>query len=125
MAIWFIRIAVVYLVIGVLMGMAMGMTRHFEYAPVHAHVNLLGWATLALAGVLYTLYPRAGGNRLAAAHFWLQNIGLPLFALGLYLVTPQNESAVPLIIVGAVLSILGIIVFAFNIWTNAKQPVTA
>ena len=49
MAIRFLKFAVVYLMLGMGMGMAMGITHHFEYAPVHAHINLLGWASLALS----------------------------------------------------------------------------
>jgi len=124
MAIWFIRIAVVYLVIGVIGGQVMGITEKFAYADVHAHVNLLGWATLALSGVIYTIFPSAGNNRLAVVHFWLHNIGLPIFAIGLFLLSSNNQSGLPLAIVGSSLAILGLIVFATNVWLNVK-PVYA
>lgn len=45
-----IKISSVYFVIGVLLGMYMSMTENPMLSPVHAHVNLLGWASLALAG---------------------------------------------------------------------------
>lgn len=123
MGLWFIRVAVVYVVIGVIMGFVMGVTKHFEYHDVHAHINLLGWATLALAGVLYTLFPSAGNNTLAKVHFWMHNIGLPIFMLGLYLSVPNNESVVPLIATGATITVLAIIVFALNILMNAKTAI--
>ena len=43
-----IRIAAVYLAIGVTMGIVMGITHQFVLAPVHAHINLLGWASLGI-----------------------------------------------------------------------------
>ena len=63
MGIRFIKIAVLYLAVGIGLGLAMGMTEKFTLMPVHAHVNLLGWASLALCGVIYTLYPAAGETR--------------------------------------------------------------
>jgi hypothetical protein len=45
----------------------------FILAPVHAHLLLLGWASLALAGIIYHLYPAAGTTRLARIHFWAHN----------------------------------------------------
>jgi len=45
----------------------------------------LGWASLALAGLVYHFYPAASITRLARFHFWLHNIGLPLFMVGLVL----------------------------------------
>ena len=40
--------------------MYMSITHSYDYASVHAHVNLLGWASLALAGVIYVLFPAPG-----------------------------------------------------------------
>lgn len=124
MAIWFIRIAVVYLVAGVLFGQFMGITQRFAYADFHAHINLLGWATLALSGVIYTLFPKAGETRLATVHFWLHNVGLPIFAVGLFLFATNDQRGLPFAIVGSTLAILGLITFATNVWLNAK-PVAA
>ena len=80
-----ILIAVLYLLAGMVFGIVMGLTHSMQYIPVHAHINLLGWATLALAGVIYRLYPQAGGSRLGIAHFWLHNLSLPLLMVALYL----------------------------------------
>lgn len=125
MGIWFIRIAVVYVVIGVIFGQVIGITEKFAYADTHAHINLLGWATLALSGLIYTVFPTAGKNRLAIAHFWLHNIGLPLFIIGLFLLATNNQSGLPFTIVGSILVVLGIIIFASNVWLNVKPETVA
>jgi hypothetical protein len=44
-----LKLSVVYLIIGISMGIAMGASQNFTLRPVHAHVNLLGWTTMALA----------------------------------------------------------------------------
>lgn len=121
MGIWFLRIAMLYVVVGVLFGLVMGITERFQFADVHAHINLLGWATLALAGLIYTVFPSAGNNRLAVAHFWLHNVGLPIFIFALFILANGNKTlGVPAAIVGSNLAILGILVFAINVWLNVK-----
>src|SRR5215467_11574173 len=83
MGIRFLKIAAVYLFVGVAMGLAMGITQSFALHPVHAHVNLLGWASLALAGLIYVQFPAAAETRLARIHFWMHNVSLPIFMTAL------------------------------------------
>ena len=87
LAIRCIRIAGVYLLIGMMMGIGMGATENFVLRPVHAHVNLLGWVGLALAAGVFRLWPDVANSRLAVAFFWGYNLTLPvvLVTLGLFL----------------------------------------
>ncbi|MGO0062762.1 cytochrome-c oxidase [Brevibacillus fluminis] len=117
--IW-LRIAVVYFVIGVVFGMGIGIAQLFQLASVHAHINLLGWVSLALAGIIYCLFPQAGVGKLGKWHFWLHNIGLPLMVIGLYLEIMQL-STLPLIQIGGTLAIIGIILFLINVFVNVKE----
>ena len=73
----FLKIAVFYLLVGICLGIWMGAHENFTLAPLHAHLNLLGWATMALAGLIYNLFPQAGASRLAKVHFWLANVSFP------------------------------------------------
>ena len=41
---------------------------------MHAHINLLGWTTTALAGLIYSVFPKARARVLARVHFWLMNL---------------------------------------------------
>jgi cbb3-type cytochrome oxidase subunit 1 len=120
MGLWFIRIAVVYLFAGALLGLVMGITQRFTLVPVHAHVLLLGWASLALAGVVYHLYPAASRTRLARLHFWLHNAGLPVFMIGLGLVLSGTASLLPVVAAAAVIVVIGLALFALNVLVNAK-----
>ena len=118
-----LKIAVVYLVIGGSLGLAMGIAQKFALAPVHAHLLLLGWASLALAGVVYHLYPAASSTRLARIHFWLHNLGLPVFMVGLAMVLSGSEaaaSAMPILAGAATVVLVGLFVFAANVLINVK-----
>jgi len=115
-----IRIAAVYLVVGVTMGIVMGIQHQFSLAPVHAHINLLGFATLAIIGAIYKLYPEAANTRLARIHFWIHTTALPVFMVGLGFSLTGYEAFVPVTIVGATAVAVGILVFAANIWRTVR-----
>lgn len=112
----FVKIALAYLVLGASLGIYMGISQDFTLMPVHAHILLAGWLTLAMAGVLYRLYPAAAGTRLAQAHFWLHNLGLPVFMVGLGLMLSGRATMPPVIGTGAIALLLGLVCFAINLW---------
>ena len=117
-----IRIAVIYVVVGIVLGMYMGITQQFTLVPVHAHVLLAGWASLALAGVIYHLYPAAGATRLASIHFWLHNLGLPAFMLGLGWMLAGRSHEPPVILApGAAMFLAGLYCFAINAWRKVRD----
>jgi cbb3-type cytochrome oxidase subunit 1 len=120
MGLRFIKIAVVYLLIGASLGLVMGVTQRFTLAPVHAHLLLLGWASLAIAGVVYHLYPMASTTRLARVHFWLHNLGLPVFMVGLGMLLSGAEAAGPIVAASASTVLVGLALFALNVLMNAK-----
>ena len=119
--IW-LKFAIVYLMLGVAMGIAMGASQNFTMRPVHAHVNLLGWTTLALAGLIYSVFPKAGGSKLAKVHFWLMNLSLPAMMVSLMLVLTGHlvAVAVPVLVSAELVAALAIIAFAANLFLNLK-----
>jgi cbb3-type cytochrome oxidase subunit 1 len=121
MGVRFIKISVVYFVIGVCLGMYMSMTEKFDFTPVHAHINLLGWMSLALAGLIYVAFPKAAETTLAKVHFWLHNISLPIMMIGLSFLVSGVTAATPAVATGGTLMVLGIIVFAVNIFKNVNN----
>ncbi|HVL76062.1 MAG TPA: hypothetical protein VM406_08600 [Noviherbaspirillum sp.] len=116
-AIW-LKLAVLYLIIGVAIGIMMGASQDFRLRPVHAHLNLLGWATMALAGLTYSVYEEAGRSVLARIHFWLANISLPVMGVSLSLILFGHTFVVPALIVSEVLAAAGVLVFAANLFLN-------
>ncbi|WP_047155375.1 cbb3-type cytochrome c oxidase subunit I [Aneurinibacillus tyrosinisolvens] len=89
-------------------------------APSHAHINLLGWTSLALAGIIYYLFPAAAENKLAKVHFWLHNVGLPVMMIGLVVLESGNPAVEPVIAIGASLTSIGVICFVINVLVNVK-----
>lgn len=104
--------------------MYMSMGHDYTLKGVHVHISLLGWASFALAGLIYYLFPKAGNHTLAKVHFWASNIGLLLMMVGLStLLLSGAEQAVTFISIGATLVVISVILFAFNVLMNVKFPV--
>lgn len=121
MGVKLIKISVVYFVIGVLIGMYMSIAEKFTFSSVHVHINLLGWMSLGLAGLIYVAFPSAAETTLAKLHFWLHNIGLPVMMIALALLISGVAWAHIFVAIGGVLVVLGIILFAINIFKNVKS----
>ena len=121
MGIRFLKIAAIYLVIGVSMGLAMGITQNFALHPVHAHINLLGWATMALAGLIYVQFPRAAQTRLAKIHFWLHNLALPVMMVGLAFLLSGHDELVVLVEAGSTTMVVALVCFVVNICMNVRE----
>jgi hypothetical protein len=88
---------------------------------VHVHSNLLGWAALGLAGLLYTLRPSLQHNRLAHAHYWLHTVGLMLLMGGFAWRSVVDRTTIVPIALGASMLALGLLLFAVNLF-NRRRP---
>jgi hypothetical protein len=84
--IWFLTAAAACLVCGVSLGLYMGIVHDFHLAPVHAHLNLVGWASLALMGLTYRGFPELAARRgPALTQFWLSAGSAMVFPFGIWL----------------------------------------
>jgi hypothetical protein len=79
----FIQTALIYLLIGVILGVVIGtdpmLAVRFRF--VHIHLNLLGFMVMFIAGVAYHVLPRFTARTMpwpagVKYHFYLQNVGL-------------------------------------------------
>ena len=112
----FLRLAVVYVLFGVTLGIVMAASHEFTLAPVHAHLNLLGWASMALFGLWYRSAPSAAETRLAKVHFWAHNIGLPIQMITLAMFVKGNNSVEPILALASIMVGIGFACFAVNLW---------
>ena len=97
MATRLLKLAVIYLIAGMSLGLFMGITQELQFHSVHAHINLLGWVSLAVAGFIFHLFPDLARTRLAAIYFWLYNLSLPA---GLALTVAGYAWAEPILGIG-------------------------
>jgi cbb3-type cytochrome oxidase subunit 1 len=117
----FLRLAVVYAVLGVTLGIVMAGSHNFTFRPVHAHLNLLGWASMALFGLWYRSAPVAGETRLAKAHFWMHNVALPIQMITLAMFYSGNVSVEPVLALASVVIGIGFACFGINLWKHTGR----
>src|SRR5215475_14440938 len=58
-----IKVAAVYLLVGLTLGIGMGVSHDFRLSSVHAHILLIGWATMVISGVVYVILPNCGNGK--------------------------------------------------------------
>ena len=115
---YWLRIAVVYFVVAVILGVVMGASGDHTLFPVHAHLNLLGWVSAAIIGLLYNQYPQMAANKLAHIQFWLYNITLPVLMITLASLLKGNFAIEPVVGICSVVLGIAVVLFAINVLIN-------
>lgn len=108
-ALWFFASAVVYVTLGMLFGIWMSASQDHSLASAHAHLNLVGWVTMALFGVFYHIVPAAAGTRLATLHFGVHTLGVWAMVPGIVLAI--REQTPIFAIVGSFLVLISMLIF--------------
>lgn len=117
-----IKIAVLYFALGIGYGLFMHYTIQLKWAATHAHINLVGWVSAAIIGLIYSVYKDAGKTTLAKAQFWLFNIGLPFLLLGMIFIYVDVPRGVMEFCVsgGGSAVALSVVLFVVNVYKNVK-----
>jgi hypothetical protein len=121
----FFGAAVVYALGGMALGMYMGGSGDHSMAPVHAHINLLGWATLALMGAFYGLAGAAAPAKLAWANFGVSNLGNVLTLPMVALIQAGKPPIVPVLLGGEIAIVLGMVLFGVALIITARAAPAA
>jgi hypothetical protein len=122
----FLQLGVLFALAGMGLGVWMGKTEDFQLQAVHAHINLLGWVSMLLYGLVYRVIPKAAEGRLPVIHFWLALASvlgmIPLLSLQLM----GQKSVVPFLAVDMIALWLSMLLFAVIIFkATARGPAAA
>ena len=82
---WFFGSAVIYGILGMLLGNVMGASGDPSQMPTHAHLLLIGWVSFAIFSVFYHLFAERAATLLARLHFWLAQASYIALVIGLFL----------------------------------------
>ena len=118
MGVKLIKIGIVYLLIGMSLGVYMGATKDFTQRPVHAHINLLGWTLLGISGLIFHAFPQLEQSVLAKIYFWLYNLSVPVTMVCLFLFYNGNPAVDPIMGLGSVLITVSAACFAWLLLTK-------
>lgn len=107
---WFLA-AISYFAIGVGIGAYMGVSGNHVLSTVHSHISVLGWASMGLTGLLYRFFPAAAQTRLAAWHFWLYQLAVPVMLLAVAAVYSGAKDAGPVAGVASAVVFVSVLLF--------------
>jgi hypothetical protein len=110
----YVVIGVLWLLVGLILGIIMGASHNFQFMPLHAHIGLVGFACHSIFGLLYRQWPAMKASRLASLQFWIFVLATPITLIGLYS-TLSGGPELPTII-GSLGLLLGAILFFVVIW---------
>jgi hypothetical protein len=116
---WFLRCGVLFCLLGMSLGIFMGASHDFSYVSVHAHINLVGWVSMFLAGLFYTLKPQCEGL-LSRIHLALAVVGLLVLAPGIYGATMAMPWGAPVAILGSFLTLGAALIFAVMVFRATR-----
>jgi hypothetical protein len=113
-----LRVSVVLIIVGMCLGIGMAMTQDFRLMPAHAHLNLVGFVALFLAGLYYQAVPKAASTSIATLQAWTAVVGAILFPIGIGAVLLGGEKYEVLAIVGSLVVLAGMLMFAIIIFRH-------
>lgn len=114
-----LRLSVVYFAVAVAMGIWMGATGNHALLAVHAHLNLLGWVSMALFSLIGRAQPDTQVGPIARLQFWLYNLGVPLMLGALTLRTTGQQGLEPIIGMASMAIGISVLLFAGLVFTRA------
>jgi cbb3-type cytochrome oxidase subunit 1 len=118
-ALWFLVSAIIYVLVGMSFGIWMAANQDFQLAPMHGHLNLIGWVTMALFALFYHQVPQAAEGSLPKLHFVIATLSIWLMVPGIAMaLTGQGETLAK---IGSVGGIITMLIF-LTVVLRSRQP---
>ncbi len=114
------RAGVMFLVVGMVWGIEMGIRQDFSMAPAHAHFNLVGGVLLFVFGLYYRMVPAARDSTLAKWQSGLHILGAILFPVGVAVVIKKGKSFIVLPIIGSLIVLVATALFALIVFRTSR-----
>ena len=115
------RLAVLFVIAGMAMGIGMAMTQNHALMPAHAHLNLLGWVSLFLFGIYYERRPTLDTSRLAMIQVVLWSLGTVVLTIAVSAIHLGYHAADPIAAVASLIVLAAMIQFAYFVFRPARD----
>ena len=117
----FVGMALVWLMLGMLFGLYIGLTHSDQYVPMHMTMLLPGFVLLSVYGALYRLWPKMKDAGLAKVQFWLATIGSLGQVVGAYQSVQSGGSDMMIVTSAWVLALLGGLLMGWLFLTKSEE----
>ena len=115
------RLAVVFVLVGIAMGIGMAMSQNHSIMPAHAHLNLLGWVSLFLFGIYYERRPRLDASKLALVQVILWSAGTVVLTVAVAAIHLGYKAADPLAGIASLVVLAAMLLFAYFVFSPATS----
>lgn len=122
----FLRLGALSALVGMSLGVWMGANEDFVLRPVHAHINLLGFASMMLFGLFYRAFPGAGQGWLPITHFALSVLGFLILMPSLALLLLARPVFMPGMIASEIMLVASMLLFVVIVFrATLTKPAVA
>jgi uncharacterized protein involved in response to NO len=104
--------AILYGVLGMLLGLAMAILHDHGQRPTHAHIMVIGWLSFFVFGFFYQQFGAAMSRALSLVHFWMAQCALIGLIIGLWLIYSGKNQFEPIAAVSSIAYAVSFLVFA-------------
>jgi hypothetical protein len=118
----FVSVALVWLILGMLLGLYMGLAANNQLLVVHVAMLMSGFVVLAIYGVICRLWPALKESPLAKAQFWIAVVAVLGQVIGAYQFATSGGTQIAIIASSSVLAIVAGILFAWMFWSKSAEP---
>ena len=118
---YYFKTAVIFLIVGIAMGLQMSISGDHNVIGAHAHANLLGWVTMALFGTYFAFAPAKADGRLAMIQYGVYTAGVVIMVPALYFMLAGNPNLEPIVAVGSLITFAGVILFAVVVFSGERS----
>ena len=111
------RLAVLFIITGIGMGIGMAASQDHSLMPVHAHVNLLGWVSMFLFGLYYERRPALDVKRLALVQVGVWAFGTVTLNAAVAALHLGHAGAEPIAGLSSLIVMAGALLFAYFVFS--------
>jgi hypothetical protein len=110
------RLAVLFVIAGMAMGIGMAASQDHSIMPAHAHLNLLGWVSLFLFGIYYERRPALDASKLAVVQVILWSIGTVVLTVAVAAIHLGYTAVDPVAALASLVILASMVLFAYFVF---------
>jgi len=112
------RLAVLFVIIGMIMGVYMAASHNHTLGQAHAHINLIGWVSLFLIGLFYERRPQLDKSAGARWQVIIYTIGAVVLNASMAALLLGNAGAEPAAAAGSFVVLGSMLWFGWLVFRN-------
>jgi peptidoglycan/LPS O-acetylase OafA/YrhL len=115
------KLAVLFVIAGMAMGIGMAASQDHSIMPAHAHLNLLGWVSLFLFGIYYERRPVLDTSRLALVQVIVWSIGTVILTVAVAALHLGYAAFDPVAAIASLIVLAAMVLFAYFVFRPARN----